>query len=474
MSALKRNLLYQTLYQILVIALPLATAPYISRVLGAEKFGIFSYSNVVATYFVVVGMLGLEQYGNRCISRVRDNYEERSSVFSELITLHALISVIVIMIYVLYVAFLVDEFRDVFVIQGIYVLSLFFDVNWFFFGMEKYKLTVIRNTIIKVSSVLSVFLFVKNRDDLNLYCLIIVLSIFFSQISLWPLLKKYVKYKKVQWNKLYKHMRPMIILFIAVIAANLNRMIDKVMLGWYGCFSDLGQFDYADKLVRVPLSFIAALGTVMLSKMSYMYVKANKAKTDEILDTSAFSILVVSIGMAFIIAAVSPEFVVWFLGDEFTGSSVLLCILTITIPLVAWDNFVRTQILIPKQLDYIYTSAVCSGAIVNIIANIFLIYYFGAKGAAISSVISYFVIMTLQTYPVLKLINLKQYMYDARYHVICGVVTFLIVRACSVIFENVTISLFVQTIVGFIIYGLLSYMYIKKKRFQLLQIVFKK
>ena len=193
MSALKRNLLYQTLYQILVIALPLATAPYISRVLGAEKFGIFSYSNVVATYFVVVGMLGLEQYGNRCISRVRDNYEERSSVFSELITLHALISVIVIMIYVLYVAFLVDEFRDVFVIQGIYVLSLFFDVNWFFFGMEKYKLTVIRNTIIKVSSVLSVFLFVKNRDDLNLYCLIIVLSIFFSQISLWPLLKKYVK-----------------------------------------------------------------------------------------------------------------------------------------------------------------------------------------------------------------------------------------------------------------------------------------
>ena len=73
-----------------------------------------TYSNVVATYFVVVGMLGLEQYGNRCISRVRDNYEERSSVFSELITLHALISVIVIMIYVLYVAFLVDEFRDVF------------------------------------------------------------------------------------------------------------------------------------------------------------------------------------------------------------------------------------------------------------------------------------------------------------------------------------------------------------------------
>ncbi|WP_444195881.1 oligosaccharide flippase family protein, partial [Catenibacterium sp.] len=63
-NSVKKNLLYQSFYEIIIIILPLLTSPYISRVLGAENLGIFSYTYSVAYYFQLLGMLGIKFYGN--------------------------------------------------------------------------------------------------------------------------------------------------------------------------------------------------------------------------------------------------------------------------------------------------------------------------------------------------------------------------------------------------------------------------
>lgn len=83
-SSTKKNFIYSSLYQVLVLVLPLITTPYVSRVFGAENLGVYSSTNTIAQYFVIFAMLGLNNYGNRAVAMARDDKEELNAVFSEI------------------------------------------------------------------------------------------------------------------------------------------------------------------------------------------------------------------------------------------------------------------------------------------------------------------------------------------------------------------------------------------------------
>ena len=456
MSSLKKNFIYQALYQILVILLPLISAPYIARVLGVENSGIFSYTNVVANYFLVFGMLGIEQYGSRCIAKVRNNKEKLNQVFSELLFVHIIVSVIVIIIYGIY-CLLSEKYKIVFLLQSLYVISVLFDINWFFFGIENFKITVIRNVIIKILSFISIFVFVRGQNGLYIYTFIMTFSTLLSQIILWPTLKKYVSIKKVTFSEMKHHIKPLIILFIAVIAANLNRMIDKLMLGAFDKINDLGCYEYADRIIRVPLSIITAFGTIMLSRMSNLVEneKENKEKINRMINVTAFYLFIMLFAMAAGVSAIAPEFIKVYLGNDYNGTIILLQILSISIPIVGWNNFVRTQILIPREMDKIYTKSVIIGAMINIIANMILIPIFSAKGAALATIISYSVILILQTLGIKKVCNLKEIYKYGIYPFLVSIAMFLLVRVVAIHVNNVIVSLLLEMFIGATIYLIL-------------------
>ena len=45
---MKKNLIYNIIYQLLILILPLITMPYVSRVLGADGIGTYSYTYSIA------------------------------------------------------------------------------------------------------------------------------------------------------------------------------------------------------------------------------------------------------------------------------------------------------------------------------------------------------------------------------------------------------------------------------------------
>ncbi len=77
----KKNIIYNITYQILILLLPLVTTPYISRVIGAEGIGIYSYNYSIVNYFMLFALLGLNNYGNRSIAAVRDDKVKLSETF---------------------------------------------------------------------------------------------------------------------------------------------------------------------------------------------------------------------------------------------------------------------------------------------------------------------------------------------------------------------------------------------------------
>lgn len=166
MESVKKNFIYNVVYQILLVILPLITAPYIARTLGATAVGIYSYTNSIAYYFILFAMLGISNYGNISIASVRDNKEKLNKTFSTIYQLQFILFILAIVIYCIYSIFFVSENNLIFILQIFYVASGLLDISWLFFGLEQFKLTVFRNVVIKVITLVAMFLFVKNPDDL--------------------------------------------------------------------------------------------------------------------------------------------------------------------------------------------------------------------------------------------------------------------------------------------------------------------
>ena len=219
--------------------------------MGAEKIGIYSYAYSIASYFGLFILLGLSNYGNRTIAAVRDDKKKLSRTFWSIYLMQMLMAIIVINIYIGYVV-LVANNKLMAWIQLIYIISVALDINWFFFGMEQFKLTVSRNTIIKILNVILIFIFVKDKNDMYIYGVIMCLGSLISQIFLWIFLKEFIICVKVKINDILGHIIPNLTLFVPVIAISLYTTMSKILLGSLSSMEAVGFYENSNKLTSIP------------------------------------------------------------------------------------------------------------------------------------------------------------------------------------------------------------------------------
>ena len=152
-NSIVKNYIYNLIYQIIVLILPLITTPYISRVLGAENIGIYSYTISIATYFVLFGSLGIALYGQREIAYYQEDKKKYSSIFWEIVILRSItMTISLILFYIIFVNG--NQYQIYYKILILELIGNCIDISWFFQGLEEFKKTVTRNMIIKLISVI--------------------------------------------------------------------------------------------------------------------------------------------------------------------------------------------------------------------------------------------------------------------------------------------------------------------------------
>lgn len=454
--SVKKNFIYNLSYQILIMILPLITTPYISRVIGAEGIGIQSYTYSIANYFVLFAMLGINNHGNRSIAMVKNNQEKLNKTFTSIYLIQAVMSIIMIVFYIIYIIFFVKSYKIIFVIQLSYIIGALFDINWFFFGMEQFKITVTRNTIIKLMSVMSIFIFVKSENDLYLYSLILALGTLISQLILWNFIGKYVKFTKVKFDDVKEHVIPMLVLFIPAISVSIYKIMDKIMLGSMSTVTEVGFFTNSERIISIPLGIITALGTVMLPKMSNLLSNGKNKKAQKYIKLSLKFSMFISIGSMFGLIGVSGNIVPAFLGKGFDRCVDVVSLLSVTLLFMAWANVIRTQILIPKKKDKVYIVSTLLGAIVNVIINTLLIKDFGAMGATVGTIFAEATVSIYQTLMIRKELNIKGYLKDIIIFMIAGIFMFLTIKYLGYILGSSLLVGVIQIFIGAIVYFLVN------------------
>lgn len=449
MNSIKKNYILNVCYQILIIVIPLVTTPYISRALGAEGIGVYSYGYSIANYFVIFIMLGINNYGNRTVAIVRADRNLLSETFFNIYITQFLLGVFLTGIYFVYCFKSADDFSAA-IILGLYVISGAIDINWFFNGMEEFKLTVVRNTLIKVLCTLAIFIFVNNQGDTYKYCLILSISNLISQAVLWPFLKKRIFYVKPSYEKAKVHIKPNIMLFSTVLAVSLFKIMDKIMLGIMTNKTEVGFYESAEKVINIPIAFVTALGTVMLPRVTNM-VAAGRDNDKEMLQASLFFAMFLSTSICFGIMSVADIFVPIFYGDGFDECIALFEILLPSCLFLAFANVVRTQYLLPHKMDKVYITSAFLGAGVNVIINFLLIPHIQARGAAIGTLVSEFIVCLYQSSHVHKHVPIKKYAKQSIPMVVSGILMFFLVRNVSLEYGKL-INLIAKIVIGTLVY----------------------
>lgn len=452
MKTVLKNFFYNTGYQLLIILTPIITTPYLARVIGANGIGEYSYANSIAYYFVMFIMLGLNNYGNRTIASIRNNPKELSRNFSEIYCMQLILGIFVTIIYVFY-CFLEKDILTWLMV--IYVFSAVLDVNWFFWGLEKFRFTVFRNIVIKIITILCIFAFVKKSSDLYVYVLILVLGSLISNLVLWPAVFQEIQLTSIRIREVANHLKPNLVLFIPIIAVSLYKYMDKIMLGVLSNMKQVGYYEYSEKVIQIPIALVNSLGTVMLPKMSNLAANNKNKDEKKYIFISLLLAMFFSSSLCFGLMGIAKEFVPIFYGQGYQTCISLFYVLLPSCCFIAFANVFRTQYLIPHRMDIIYIKSVIYGAIINFLLNSILISRFQAMGAAVATLCAEAVVCIYQTIKIYKIFDMQKYIKDVIPFILSAIGMFL----CLYNFPKVTSSLignmFLKICIGVIVYFIL-------------------
>lgn len=458
-KSIAKNYIYNLVYQILLMILPLITTPYISRVIGAEGIGIYSYTISITTYFILFGTLGISMYAQREIAYVQSDIKKRSKVFWEIIIFRAItVSISMIIFYFVFVSR--GEYAIYYKVLMIEIFATCFDISLLFQGLEEFKKILFRNIIVKLISIICIFTFIKGPQDIIKYFVIYVISTFVGNLSLWFYLPKYIEKVKFSELEIFRHIKPTFVLFIPQIATQIYTVLDKTMIGTIIVDkSEVGYYEQAQKIVKLILTIITSLGTVMLPRIANKFANGKKEEIkDNILNSLNF-VYFLSIPMIVGIIIVADLFIPMFLGEGYQKSTLIVCVISPIILMIGLSNVVGVQYLLPTKKQKEYTISVIGGAVINFLLNIVLIQKFMSVGAAIATVIAETVVTVIQLYTVRKEFNIKSIFKLSRNYLLASFIMLIVISILKKLLTNCSLNIIVITfiiaIVGIFIYSII-------------------
>lgn len=455
MKSVKRNYLYNVLYEALTVCTPLITAPYLSRVLGADCIGTFSYTSSIVSYFELFAIMGIAVYGQREISYHQDNPIERSKAFWNTKLVSIAISCTVLAAYICFSAYMNSTLYWIFTMA---IIATVVDVTWFFKGIEEFGRIVLRNVILKICTIVCIFCFVKTKDDFLLYAFIHVGLALLSEVMLIPQLRRYLRKVPLRELRPFKGFGSIFMLFVPSIAVHIYYMLDKSMIGWItkDAFQN-GYYEQALSIVRTLMPLVTSMGTVLLPRISFCYKNDDRDGVRHYVYKNARFLWFLGVPAALGIAAISDNFVPWFFGDGFLPVIPLLKVLCAFILINGANCLLGFEYLIPTGQERRYTAAVVTGAVSNVVLNMFFITHMKAMGAAFASIMAESIVLVLQLYFVRKELGIGKMASMGVGYLISGLAMFAVVRVENHYLAPSLLNTFLMIATGAVVYALVLF-----------------
>lgn len=448
-----KNYLYNVGYQVLAIIVPLITSYYVSRVLSPEGVGANAFTNSIIQYFMLLANIGIGYYGNREIAYVRDNKQKMAATFWEIQIVKTVMTVAAYLSFMVFMAFYSGN-KTYMWAQSINLLAVAFDISWLYQGLEDFKRTVLRNTFVKITSMIAIFIFIKSPKDVALYIIVLALSTLLGNLTLWPhAVNNYGHVDRGTKLNPWRHFVPTVMMFVPQIATQLYVQLNRTMLGLMVNEKASGFYQYSDNLIKLILAFVTATGTVMLPHVANAFAQHDMEKVHKMLYKSFDFVSALAYPMMFGIAGVSMTLAPLYYSSKYAPVGPAMLIESIVILMIGWSNVIGTQYLLPVNRVKDFTTSVTIGAVVNIIMNFPLIHLWGLNGAMWSTVLSEISVTAYQLFVVRKSLDIRKIFTGSWKYLLSGIVMFVPVFWLNTHMKASWLWMLVEVALGVVIYA---------------------
>lgn len=404
--SMKRNYFYNLAYQVLAVVIPFVTTPYVSRVLGAQGIGDYSYTYGIVSYFGIFAMTGTATYGLREISKRQDSPIDKNKKFWEIFLFRLICTALVTVVYIIFFINFMPEYRLLYIINLLTVFSWAIDVSWYLQGMENFKATALRNSLVKVLGTILIFALIRTDEDVWLYTLIYCGTTALGNLSMWPYVIKEVKRPKVKLVAVFSNFRPIMALFLPVVAMQIYTVLNKTMLGSLYDVESVGYYTQADKVIQMVLVVLSSLMTVLLPRIALMFSEGRSDEVNRYFRKAIDYSLMLALPCIVMCFGIAGDFVPLFFGS---GYEPVIQLMWILCPLFIILNLGQMfgNFLVASNNENKYTTGVVAAAIINFMLNLLLIPSHGSLGAAVATLIAETASTSLQAYYARRLVDLS-------------------------------------------------------------------
>jgi PST family polysaccharide transporter len=390
-NILIENIISLSAIQILNYLIPFFTLPYLVRILGPEKYGLINYATAFTGYFTILTDYGFNLSATQEISINRNDKQKVSEIFSSVITskfvLYLISSIIFFSCLLSFDILKADS--DLFLISFAGLLGTVLFPLWYFQGTEKMNFILIINFIIKLITVILIFLFIKCASDYILLTFIYSASqVVYGFIGLVTVIKKFkIRLFLTNPENIFEQLRKSKNIFMSSLSISAISNSNVFILGLFVDKSIVGYFAAADK---IRLAFQLLLGPVFTATFPHVSNLAKISLEQFYKFTKKSFIFALSFGLLiFLLIYLNTDILIRIvLGNGYTNSFIILKTLSVIPFLYSISNFLGVQILLPLNYSKKYALIMFFAFIVHTSVALLLANYLQAIGSTIAIIIA--------------------------------------------------------------------------------------
>ena len=396
---------------------PLITFPYVSRILQASGLGKVGFATSIIAYFSMIAMMGIPTYGIKACAKIRDDSYKLTKTVYELLILNTIFLAFSLTLLLLSVIF-INKFyidKELYIILAFSMLFNVLGIEWLYKALEQYSYITIRSIFFKIASLILLFVFVKESNDILPYAMLTVLASVGAGILNFYNLRKIITLYKITFKQLEitKHIKPSFTFFLLTISITIYVNLDSIMLGFMTSDDNVGYYSAAVKIKQILVTLVTSLGAVMLPRLAFYYEQKRFDEFKDLVKNALGLILIVSLPLTIYFTLYAKDAILLLSGESFLASVEPMQIIMPTVFLIALSNLMGWQILVPMDREKQIVFSTIIGAIVGGIINIFAIPYLGVNGAAIANLCAECAVVVVQIillrkfiFPILAKINI--------------------------------------------------------------------
>ena len=386
-KTIRSNVAINLIRTLTMTVLSFITFPFVTRALGDQAFGLYTWANTFVYYFLILAKISIPNLAIRECSKVKDDKRK----FSHLVQLFFLmqgITTILSFAFMAVLAFTVPSLREnngLIFLLSINFLAGAFSFEWVYIVLEKHFYITVRSIALIALSALMTFLFIKAKsgyydgdvyvnpalNEIHIYALITISSTVLTAVINGIWLPKYVSWKKTEPYRLRPYFKPLFLLFLVSMALTLYNQTDEFILGYLDpTKAAVGAYSVGVKGVDIIITLITSLYAVFMPRASYYYEMKDKRFFQNLVDYSLNITFFIAVPAIATMSTMATQITALISGSDVSnqyqdGAAILAILSAMMLTYSIGDN-IYSEILIPAKKEKHYLVSMAIGIALNI------------------------------------------------------------------------------------------------------------